>query len=87
MRDQYRMRVPGNNFTGHYLTEMRSKNRFLVNEYRNGITLPLSEGWLEFHFPSFIQGLVSMTRTIGIAQPWLALETLQDNLWVPAMMV
>lgn len=41
---------------------------------------------IEFTFPQFLQGLVSLTNTIGITTPWLTLDMYDQtsHTWLPA---
>ena len=97
-QDKYRILVPGTAFSDHYLIDVKYENKFRNdrNRYQQNkggagsfvpaelIPIPLSEGYLKFDSAEFLQGLLSLTRTVGVDQPWIRLEIKEQEVWIPA---
>ena len=81
---KYRILVDGRGFTGHYLTQIHSENRRRNSRGEPKVATPLSQGYLEFGTPQFLQGMITLSSTIGITAPWSALELMVGEGWVPA---
>jgi len=58
-----------------------------LNGEAANIPQEFEQGYLFFELPSFLQGLISMTRTIGVDQPWIRLDFSPSgqNLWTNAV--
>lgn len=69
----YRILIPTDKLSHQYISQNLKNNR-------------TSEAYIEFTFPQFLQGLVSLTRTIGVTTPWLALDVYDQAsyTWIPA---
>lgn len=77
----YRILVDASGFTNHYLAEIiRQNNRGM----RMPVKIPLAQGYIYFDSPDFLQGMFTLTNTIGVAAPWLALDTRENDTWVRA---
>lgn len=89
---QYAIKVPGTNFTGHYLEDTVSGSRVIelwggIRPYLTPTPAP-REGYLLFDDTSFLQGLLSITVLVGVIQPWLSLDiNMGNDNWVPANIV
>ena len=95
---KYRILVPGINFSGHYLNQVRYHNRRiteLIERYRDGISVdipemmaevisvPLQTGYIEFGSMEFLQGLLLFTNIIGVNQPWIRISVNDNGVWKP----
>lgn len=78
---QHRILVPGGGFTNHYVSSITRNNR---REGSVNVTLPLQQGYMYFEHPEFLQGLLTLAGTVGVQQPWIALEVQTGETWGPA---
>ena len=76
---KYRIVVPGTGFTGHYVDDIARENQHKVPINRT--PLPLAEGYFYFESQEFLQGLQTLTSTVGVQQPWIALEKQTKGTW------
>jgi len=67
---KYRILVPGVNFSDNYLNDIKEHNRFFDGT-----------GYIAFESAKFLQGLLALTQTIGIDQPWIRSEIREKHLW------
>lgn len=83
---KYRITVPGAGFTNHYLSDVTYDNKIRKNNGGVETALPLSEGYIIFDSPDFLQGLLTMSKSVPVTTttPWQMLETKVDDSWVPA---
>lgn len=82
---KYRILLSAKRFTDHYLEDIMVENRNRGSKANLPIiSMPLSQGYLYFNSPEFLQGMLQLTRTVGLDTPWLALETKLGDAWIAA---
>jgi len=99
-KDTMRFLVPGDNFSGKYLDDIRYSNKIREEKaqyYLTNYDMVINEEVLSvpkiaaigFKSIEFLRGLLTLTSAVGISQPWIELEIkmwsgVVDN-WIPAI--
>ena len=82
---KYRVLLPAQRLTDRYLSDLAlSRPR---SERRNNALPALEQGYLVFDSLDFLRGMISMSATIGVDQPWIRLDVLQDGVWKDAVAI
>lgn len=76
---KYRILISAKKFKGHYLADY-------LHQSRSNPRRKLTEAYVGFNHPEFLQGVLSLSQRVGVDIPWLALQEHDraNHRWVTA---